>query len=29
MPADLDTVLNADRKTLWRNLMLRATAVKT
>lgn len=29
LPADLDTVLRADRKTLWRNLMLRATAVKT
>lgn len=29
LPADLDTVLHADRKTLWRNLILRATAVKT
>jgi putative AlgH/UPF0301 family transcriptional regulator len=29
IPADLDTVLHADPKTLWRNLMLRATAVKT
>jgi putative transcriptional regulator len=29
IPADLDTVLKADPKTLWRNLLLRATAVKT
>ena len=27
--ADLDTVLKADPKTMWRNLLLRATAVKT
>lgn len=29
IPADLDTVLKADTKTLWRDLLLRATAVKT
>jgi putative transcriptional regulator len=29
IPADLDTVLKADTKTLWRDLLLCATAVKT
>lgn len=29
VPADLETVLKADPKTLWRDLLLRATAVKT
>jgi putative transcriptional regulator len=29
VPADLDTVLKADPRTLWRDLLLRATAVKT
>ena len=28
IPADLDTILNGDPKTLWRNLLLRATAIK-
>ena len=29
VPADLETVLKGDPKTLWRDLLLRATAVKT
>jgi len=29
VPADLQTVLKGDPKTMWRNLLLRATAVKT
>jgi putative transcriptional regulator len=29
MPADLDTVLKGNPETLWRDLLLRATAVKT
>ena len=29
VPADLDTVLKTDPRTLWRDLLLRATAVKT
>ncbi len=29
IPADLDTVLKGDPKTMWRDLLLRATAVKT
>ncbi|HXX11996.1 MAG TPA: YqgE/AlgH family protein [Burkholderiales bacterium] len=29
LPADLDTVVKGDPKTLWRDLLLRATAVKT
>jgi putative transcriptional regulator len=29
LPADLDTVVKGDPKTLWRDLTLRATAVKT
>ncbi len=29
LPADLDTVVKSDPKTLWRDLTLRATAVKT
>jgi putative transcriptional regulator len=29
LPADLDTVVKTDPKTLWRDLMRRATAVKT
>ncbi len=29
VPADLETVLKSDPKTMWRDLLLRATAVKT
>ena len=29
LPADLDTILKADPKTMWRRLLSRATAVKT
>jgi putative transcriptional regulator len=29
LPADVDTVLKADPKTMWRILLARATAVKT
>jgi len=29
LPADLDTVVKGDPKTLWRDLLLRATAIKT
>jgi putative transcriptional regulator len=29
LPADLDTVMKGDPKTLWRDLLLRATAIKT
>jgi putative transcriptional regulator len=29
LPADLDTVVKGDPKTMWRDLLLRATAVKT
>jgi putative transcriptional regulator len=29
LPADLDTVVKGDPKTLWRDLLLRATAVRT
>jgi putative transcriptional regulator len=29
LPADLETVLKGDPKTMWRDLLLRATAVKT
>ncbi|HTS54924.1 MAG TPA: YqgE/AlgH family protein [Burkholderiales bacterium] len=29
LPADLDTVVKSDPKTLWRDLTLRATAIKT
>jgi putative AlgH/UPF0301 family transcriptional regulator len=29
LPADRDTILNADPKRMWKDLLLRATAVKT
>jgi putative transcriptional regulator len=29
LPADLETILNGDPKRMWRDLLLRATAVKT
>jgi putative transcriptional regulator len=29
LPADLDSILNLDPQTMWRDLLLRATAVKT
>jgi putative AlgH/UPF0301 family transcriptional regulator len=29
LPADLDTILKADPKRMWKDLLLRATAVKT